>query len=65
MAAQEYTAADLAAVADNPELTAEDIAAAVPFDQAFPNLTASIRRRVMETPARRTDSETNGAAGED
>ena len=40
-----YTQADLDAVMDNPELTAEDIANAVPFEQAFPDLAASIRRK--------------------
>ncbi len=40
-----YTKADLAAVSDNPEWTADDFARAVPFDQAFPELAAGIRRR--------------------
>jgi len=38
-----YTQADLDAVSDNPELTAEDIAKAVPFAQAFPELAAKMR----------------------
>ena len=45
MTRKAYTAADLATVRDNPEWTAEDFAAAVPFDQAFPDLAATIRRR--------------------
>ena len=40
-----YSQADFDAVSDNPELTAEQIAKAVPFDMAFPDLAASIRRR--------------------
>jgi uncharacterized protein (DUF4415 family) len=39
-----YTQADMDAVSDNPELTAEDIANSVPFDQAFPEFAAQIRR---------------------
>lgn len=42
---QAYTQADLDAVSDNPELDAEDIAKAVPFATAFPDLAATIRRR--------------------
>lgn len=45
MSRKNYTPADLAAVSDNPEWTAEDFAAAVPFDQAFPELARTIRRR--------------------
>jgi uncharacterized protein (DUF4415 family) len=40
-----YSAADLAVVSDNPEWTSEDFAKAVPFDKAFPELAAGIRRR--------------------
>jgi len=40
-----YTQADLDEVSDNPELTAEDIANAVPFAQAFPELAKTIRKR--------------------
>ena len=40
-----YTQADWDAVSDNPELTAADFARAVPFDQAFPDLAKSIKRR--------------------
>ena len=46
-----YSKADLAAVSDNPEWTAEDFAAAVPFDQAFPDLAATIRRRGAQKTA--------------
>lgn len=45
MTKKTYTKADLAAVSDNPEWTVADFAAAVPFDQAFPDLAATIRRR--------------------
>lgn len=45
MTEPKYTQADLDAVSDNPEWTAEDIAKAVPFDQAFPELAAKMRRR--------------------
>lgn len=45
MSTQIYSAADLAAVSDNPEWTADDFAKAVPFDQAFPELAAAMRRR--------------------
>ncbi|WP_339347515.1 BrnA antitoxin family protein [uncultured Sphingomonas sp.] len=40
---KDYTQADMDAVSDNPELTADDIAKAVPFDQAFPELAARMR----------------------
>ena len=40
-----YTQADLDEVSDNPELTAEDIAKAVPFAQAFPELAKTVRKR--------------------
>ena len=39
------TQADIDAVSDNPDLTAEEVAALVPFDQAFPDLAAKMRRR--------------------
>jgi len=45
MTAQKYTQADLDAVSDIPEVTAADLARAVPFAQAFPELAATIRRR--------------------
>ncbi|MEQ1537847.1 MAG: BrnA antitoxin family protein [Sphingorhabdus sp.] len=45
MSKTKYTAADLAAVSDNPEWTADDFAKAVPFDRAFPDLAATIRSR--------------------
>lgn len=53
MSKSKYTKADLAAVSDNPEWTADDFAKAVPFDQAFPGLAASIRRRgAQKTPTK-------------
>ena len=45
MTKRKYTQADVDAVMDNPELTAEDIAKAVPFAEAFPALAATIKRR--------------------
>jgi uncharacterized protein (DUF4415 family) len=45
MTEPKYTKADLDAVSDNPEWTAEDVARAVPFDQAFPELAAKMRHR--------------------
>lgn len=45
MSKKKYTQTDLAAVSDNPEWTADDFAKAVPFDKAFPELAATIRRR--------------------
>ena len=41
---QGYTKEDWDAVADHPELTAEDFARAKPFAEVFPKLAASIRR---------------------
>jgi uncharacterized protein (DUF4415 family) len=38
-----YTPADLAAVSDNPELTAEELAKARPFAEAFPDLASKMR----------------------
>ena len=53
MSNAKYTKADLAAVSDNPEWTAEDFAKAVPFGQAFPELAATIRRRgAQKTPTK-------------
>ena len=43
-----YTQADMDQVSDSPELTAEDIANAVPFAQAFPDLAATIRPRGLQ-----------------
>lgn len=45
MTEPKYTQADMDAVSDNPELTPEDMAKAVPFAEAFPGLAATIRRR--------------------
>lgn len=44
MTKPKYTQADMDAVSDNPELTAEDIAAARPFTEMFPDLAAKMRR---------------------
>lgn len=43
MTKAKFTQADMDAVSDNPELTAEDIAKAVPFAQALPELAAKMR----------------------
>jgi uncharacterized protein (DUF4415 family) len=40
-----YSAADLRAVSDNPEWTKKDFAKAKRFDELFPDLAATIRRR--------------------
>ena len=40
-----YSAADLDAVSDNPELTTADLAAAKPFGEAFPAAAAVMRAR--------------------
>lgn len=45
MTGKGYTQSDMDAVSDNPELTAEDIAKARPFAEAFPELAATIRHR--------------------
>lgn len=45
MSKKKYSAIDLAAVSDNPEWTIDDFAKAVPFDQAFPELAATIGGR--------------------
>lgn len=39
-----YTKADLDAVSDNPELTAEDMAQARPFRKVFPEVAKTIKR---------------------
>ncbi len=51
-----YTQADLDAVSDNPELTAETLARAVPFDMAFPDLAESIRRRGPQKAPRKVST---------
>lgn len=43
MTKAKFTQADMDAVSDNPELTAKDIAKAVPFAKAFPELAATMR----------------------
>ncbi len=53
MTKKTYTKADLATVSDNPEWTADDFAAGMPFDRAFPDLAATIRRRgTQKTPTK-------------
>ena len=44
MTKRKYSKADMAEVSDNPELSAEDIAAARPFSEMFPDLSATMRR---------------------
>jgi uncharacterized protein (DUF4415 family) len=41
---RQYTQADLDDVSDSPEITADQIARAKPFAEAFPDLAASMRR---------------------
>lgn len=43
MTKAKFTQADMNAVSDNPEWTAEDIAKAKPFTEAFPGLAAKMR----------------------
>lgn len=45
MTKPKYTQADMDAVSDSPELTVEQIGAARPFAEAFPELAKSIRTR--------------------
>jgi uncharacterized protein (DUF4415 family) len=45
MTARKFGKADMDAVSDNPELTAEEIATAKPFGEVFPELAAKMRRR--------------------
>ena len=40
-----YSAADLRAVSDNPEWTRKDFGKAKRFDEVFPDLASTIRRR--------------------
>jgi uncharacterized protein (DUF4415 family) len=52
MTKPKFTQADWDAVSDNPELTAEEIAAARPFAETFPELAAKMRagRGPQKTP---------------
>lgn len=43
MTEPKYTQADMDAVSDNPEWTAEDFANAKPFAEVFPEMTAKMR----------------------
>lgn len=45
MTKKPYTQADLDAVSDNPEWTAEDFANARPFAEVFPHFAESIRKK--------------------
>ncbi|MEZ5688708.1 MAG: BrnA antitoxin family protein [Caenibius sp.] len=45
MTKPKYTQADMDAVSDNPELTADDIAKARPFGEVFPELAKTIKVR--------------------
>lgn len=45
MTARKYTQTDMDAVSDSPELTAEQVGAARPFSDAFPELAKTIRTR--------------------
>ena len=45
MTKRKYTKTDMDAVSDNPELTEEQIRAAVPVVDAFPQLAAKMRGR--------------------
>ena len=52
-----YTAADMRAVSDNPEWTKDDFAKAKRFDEAFPDLARTIRRRgKQKTPTKKAVS---------
>lgn len=44
MTKSKYSKADMAVVSDSPELTAEQIAAARPFSEVFPDLSVKMRR---------------------
>lgn len=44
MTKPKYAPADMAAVSDNPEWTADDFAKAVPFADAFPQIADKMRR---------------------
>ena len=52
-----YTAADMRAVSDNPEWTKDDFAKAKRFDEVFPDLARTIRRRgKQKTPTKKAVS---------
>jgi uncharacterized protein (DUF4415 family) len=53
MTEPEFTQADMDAVSDNPEWTAEDIANAKPFAEVFPDLAKTMRTRgPQKTPTK-------------
>ena len=45
-----YSTANMRAVSDNPEWTKKDFAKAKRFDEAFPDLARTIRRRGKQAP---------------
>ena len=52
-----YSAADMRAVSDNPEWTRKDFAKAKRFDEVFPDLARTIRRRgKQKTPTKKAVS---------
>jgi uncharacterized protein (DUF4415 family) len=51
-----FTQADMDAVSDNPEWTEDDFAKAVPFDQAFPEIAKTIRRRGAQKEPRKVST---------
>lgn len=54
MTKAKFTKADMDAVSDSPELTAQDIAAARPFAEVFPEMAAKMRatRGAQKTPTK-------------
>lgn len=52
MSKAKYTAADLAAVSDNPQWTAHDFAKALTFDNACPDLATLIHNRAAKRAER-------------
>lgn len=54
MTKAKFTKADMDAVSDSPELTAQDIAAARPFAEVFPEMAAKMRstRGPQKTPTK-------------
>lgn len=52
-----YTAADMRVVSDNPQWTKDDFAKAKRFDEVFPDLARTIRRRgKQKTPVKKAVS---------
>ncbi len=59
-----YSQADLDAVSDNPEWTAEDFAAARPFAEISPELAETLRRQAREQAKQKGESLQDEVAGE-